>query len=273
MDKFDKAVDDIKKMRVQGATSVAKSGVAAVRDSNHKLDEDIAIMKKARCTEPMLFNCLSFIEKGGKRVADDILRIINEGGRKIVDNGAEILKDGMKILTYCHSSTVVSVVRKGVEKGLKIEVVCCETRPRYQGRITAKELGGMGVKTRLVVDGAGGYYLDNEKFDGVFLGVDALTRDSFYNKIGSYGISLASFENGVDVYVFGSLLKYTDRKVEIEKRDKSEVWEESPSGVAVENLAFDRVSYKYIKGVVSEFGVIKPEEVEKTAKENYCFIE
>jgi len=272
MNVVDKTVSDIKTLEIQGATSIAKAALVALKESDGDIKDEVGRLVEARCTEPMLVNCLNYVSENGRESVDSLLTVIDDGREKIINLGMDLVKKRMKILTYCHSLTVVLVLTKYIKTGVDLEVVVCETRPLYQGRITAKELVGKGIKTVMAVDGAAGYLLGLGGFDGVFLGADVFTGDCFYNKIGSYPVSLAASANNVPVYVFGSLLKFTCKDVEVERRDPSEIWREKPSGLAVVNPAFDKTPYKYVEKVVTEFGILGTDELGKKAVENYKFI-
>lgn len=273
MDLVEKTVKEIKNFKIQGQTSIVFASLLALKESKGDLREEVRKLLGARPTEPMLKNCLNLVLQEGRERIDCLLEEIKKEKEEIIKFGGELRRKKMKIMTYCHSSTVVSVLKKFKKEGVDLEVVVCETRPLYQGRITAKELAKAGIKTVMVVDGAAGYLLSKENFSGIFLGTDGLTDDYFYNKIGSYGVSLAGYENKVGVYVFGSLLKYTKRSLKIEERCFEEVWKEKPKGVEIFNLAFDKTPYKYVKKIVTEKGVILPEKIGKLALDNYSFIE
>ena len=58
-------------------------------------------------------------------------------------------------------------------KAKTFEVVCTETRPAFQGRITAKEMLSLGVKTTFIVDSAARSFMHD--VDLVIVGADAIT--------------------------------------------------------------------------------------------------
>src|SRR5207247_2093653 len=105
---------------------------------------------------------------GGRqaRVAE-ATRVLEEdvrANRAIGERGAAILEGRRRILTHCNAGalagtewgTALSIVRVLHERGGISEVFVGETRPLLQGsRLTAWELGRMGVPHRVIVDGAG----------------------------------------------------------------------------------------------------------------------
>jgi len=44
---------------------------------------------------------------------------------------------------------------------------------------------------------------------------------------------------------------------------------EAPKGIEIINYAFDMVPAKFITGIITEFGVIKPKDLKKAVKKYY----
>lgn len=57
--------------------------------------------------------------------------------------------------------------------------------------------------------------------------------------------------------------------IQIEKRLGQEVWEDSPEELEFLNFAFDKIPPKFIRGIITEFGIIKPRDIRKVVKEKY----
>ena len=96
---------------------------------------------------------------------------------------------------------------KATTDGVTYSVICTETRPAYQGRITAKELVDLGIDTTFIVDSAARTFIDDA--DVVFVGADAITSEgNVVNKIGSGGIAVFASEALVTFYVLSELLKF-----------------------------------------------------------------
>ena len=101
----------------------------------------------------------------------EFLRNLEQSREYIAEIGAKRIRDGMVVFTHCHSSTVTYLLKKAKEQGKTFEVICTETRPVFQGRITAKEMLDLGVKTTLIVDSAARSFM--RKADIVIVGADA----------------------------------------------------------------------------------------------------
>jgi len=174
-------------------------------------------------------------------------------------------------------------ILKTAYKKRKFKVFNDETRPLLQGHITSKELRSAKIPNTILVDGASPYTIShfsgkNLMMDTIFLGTDAIALDgSCVNKIGSYGISLSAFYEKIPVYIATSLLKI-DYEAEfgadlvIEERNAKELWENPPQGLKVINLAFDQIPKNFIKGYITEFGIIKPKDIKKTILKHYPWL-
>ena len=243
---IDSVVEDIKTLKIQGASNIAK---AALRAYAHAKNRSSAAKKliKARPTEPMLRNLLKLATH---QSPEQILGRLASDSDKLVMFGARKLGRCNSIYTHCHSATVLKII-KAIEPKV---VYNTETRPRYQGRITATELASAGIKVEHSVDSAMASQI--EKSEVILLGADALTKDGFYNKVGSLAICLLAREYSKPVYVCTHSLKFSEKEVEIEQRASSEVWEKPPRGVAILNPAFEFIPSAFIEGIICEKGVL-----------------
>lgn len=107
--------------------------------------------------------------------------------------------------------------------------------------------------------------------DCVIIGCDAIKLDGgVINKVGSYSVGLSALFANVPVYIAGNLLKADIHdKIHIEKRQDHEVWEDSPEGLQFLNLAFDKIPPKFIRGIITEFGIIKPRDIRAVVEREY----
>lgn len=222
-------------------------------------------------------------------LCNEYLVIIENSKNKIIKESEKVFdefktKNGRTvegIFTHCHSSTAVNVINNYAKNfNSSVKVACSETRPLYQGRKTAKYLVEKGIDTTLIVDNSAEYFiLDMASFpiDVVFVGTDQITLDGcMINKIGSFGVCLASYIDKDPVYVVGSLLK-TDvessrNNFKIEMRDEKEIWDTAPDNLKIVNPAFELVDGRLITGFITEEGIIKPHEIEKVLKEKYTWL-
>ena len=169
----------------------------------------------------------------------------------------------MLVFTHCHSSTVTRLLAKAKADGKEFTVICTETRPAFQGRITAREMVGLDIQTMFIVDSAARSYMGD--VDLVVVGADAITSEgNVVNKIGSSS-------------VVSELLKFDPETLYgeyegIEQRNPSEVWNEAPTKLFVRNPAFDVTPNRYINGIVCEEGIIAPQSIVETVNRSYPWV-
>ncbi len=276
-----KTVKDIKELRVQGATNVAVSGLKALKfvKSEKEFEKASKLLASARPTEPMLRNGLKYVHykhKMGstvKEAVDDFLKMTSHTFKEIVEAGVRRIPDDSVVMTHCHSSLVNSILKKVKKQGKKISVVVSETRPLYQGRLTAKELSKAGIKVKFIVDSAMRSFVND--VDLCLVGADVLTADAFIvNKIGTSMLALAANEARTPFAVASELFKYDPETTKgllepIEKRKPSEVWRTNAKNVEVLNPAFDFTPAKYVNFIITEKGIINAFDVHFSVSTTY----
>lgn len=285
-------IRDIGSLRIQGARNVAKSAIDAMmlevkgsKAGNPKaLTRELAAagdaLAKSRPTEPMMRNAIEdarrFLlsqakKKGGVRELKkeflshetNQLERMEEDAERLAEYGAGLIPDGAVVLTHCHSSTVTHILRKAKSMRRRFSVIACETRPRYQGRLTAAELAKAGIDVTLVVDGAANMFM--KKADMCLVGADSITsKGDLINKVGTSAVAHLAKIHDVSFFSAAELSKFSPFTIygvreKIEERDPKEVWDRPPRGVKVRNPAFDVTASSYISGYITEAGVIPPQ--------------
>ncbi len=311
---IDKTIKDIKSIKIQGATNIAKASIGALfdfsknysgRNSAVFLREAEKLAEKfswARPDEPLNQNLLALIIEKSKndksadvkekrenfqKYCKEVLGLILRNEELVTMNGVRLIKTiyskkkkPVIIFTHCNSSSVFKIIFSAHQAGIPVKVYDSETRPRFQGRIMAKHLAKFGIDVTMMTDSAAPFVIskndpDKIDIDLVIIGADVIGEDgAILNKIGSYSLALAAKNAGVSFYTAASLLKLRPdldnyREINIEKRDPTELWSKSLKGIKAINYAFDTVPPEYLSGLITEFGILKPKEVKKTAVKNY----
>lgn len=304
-------IEGIKSIEIQGATNVAIAtfeGMKLYLGKDHSGIEDYdefllrvheigSQLAEARPNEPLAKNGVKYILNNVRidhpglnsvdeakpvivGLIDKYLEMISKGKENIEKESVAVMKDIEDLFTHCHSSTVEHIIQHRHEEFPELMVVCTETRPLYQGRITATHLHEAGIDTTLIADSAAESYIIGEGGfdpDAVFVGCDQITMDGdILNKIGTWGIAHAAYYASKPIYVVGSILK-TDvstayKPLEIEMRDPKEIWPDAPEGLKMVNPAFERVSNRFITGFITEFGILKPNQISKTIQKHYQWL-
>ncbi len=218
------------------------------------------------------------IENAIRLENDDI-----EINKKIGEYGSAIIPKGATILTHCNAGslatvgwgTALGVVRSAFEKDKTIKVFADETRPRGQGaRLTTYELTKDNINTTLITDGMGAYFMRKKMIDVVVVGADRISLNGdCANKIGTYMVAIAAKYHNIPFYVaapkstIDPAIKSGDEIV-IELRDEKEVTTINDKPICVSNVniinpSFDVTPGALITGIITEYGIIKPNEIHK----------
>ncbi len=315
--KFDKIFKDVRSLQVQGATGVTNIVIDALLEDEDEITKQSAskedfiaeirsVAKKLTLIKPsetMAQNALGFIlfelqDPEVKDVKDcskivvnkarEIKELIKKNEKLFVKNGLEVVKSfrkeyrSLNVFTHCHSSGVRNILRSvsNGKDGISLKVFSTETRPVFQGRITAKKMVDDNIDVTMIMDSAAPFVVSKKSgreldIDLVLMGSDAITiNGASINKIGSYGISVAAQYEKIPLYIVTSVLKikrgfYDIMDIPMEIESYKNLWMESPKGLDVVNFAFDMVPAEFITGFITEFGVLKPEEIKGVIKENY----
>jgi ribose 1,5-bisphosphate isomerase len=295
--------EKIKKLQVQGARNVAIAAVKAIQTQAQQtktknktqflaeLKEEQTIFAASRETEPLMRNAIRWLITQTKAAntekvaelsklvisaADQFLKDLADSKEQIAEIGAKRIRDGSVVFTHCHSSTVTRLLAKAKADGKNFEVICTETRPAFQGRITAKELVDLGIETTFIVDSSARTFMAS--VDVVIVGADAITSEgNVVNKIGSSSIAVLAHEARVPFYVVSELLKFDPETLQgecekIEQRDPAEVWNEAPPKLLVRNPAFDVTPNRYIHGLICEEGIIAPQAIVEVMRRRYPWV-
>ena len=249
-------VKDIKSLKIQGSQTITE---AALRAWNSAKDKSKAskLLRTARPTEPMLFQALRAVETGA-----DPLKLIEKfrkDRQKIAELGANLVKNNSIVFTHCHSSTVIDILKAAKKQGKKFVVHNTETRPMFQGRITAIELTKAKIPVKHFIDSAAMLAMKNANM--FLIGADWISQKGVANKIGTEMFAeIATKYFKIPVYCCSHSWKYSDKSIVIEQRPAKEIWPNVPKGIDVHNPAFEIAESKHIKGIISELGLLNYNE-------------
>ncbi len=272
MNRVARTARKIAALEVQGANAIAKAALTALAED---LSDDPSadrcalrdLLASSRPNEPMLTNLLdAFIgategTTSGPTLleaARGLLESVERDEQALARVGAGLVGDGMTVFTHCHSSTAVSILKEAHRQGRRFKVLNTETRPRFQGRLTAGELASEGIEVVHMVDSAAKYALDGA--DLFLFGADAVLPSGYLiNKVGTGIFCVVAARYDVPTYCATLTLKVVRDHLDepVEERDGAEVWPDAPEGVVVFNPAFDKVHLKYVTAFVTERGLVK----------------
>ena len=196
--------------------------------------------------------------------------------------GAEVVPADARILTHCNAGalatagygTALGVIRGAVEAGKRVTVFADETRPFLQGaRLTAWELVRDGIETTVITDNMAGALMHKGGINLVVVGADRIAANGdTANKVGTYSVAVLAREHNIPFYVAAPLssidLNTPDgARIPIEERSAREVThirsaQLAPNEAHVWNPAFDVTPHRFIAGIITERGILRPPYVE-----------
>ncbi|MEO3992913.1 MAG: ribose 1,5-bisphosphate isomerase [Desulfurococcaceae archaeon TW002] len=286
--------EGIRNMSIRGAGRIAKYAVLALmkaaedfkgnkaRDFLKYMEYVGSYLRSARPTAVSLPNAITYVlaklkkqsitsvDEGKQTVislAQEFMKRADEALKTIGELGSRRIENGDIIMTHCHSTAAVSVITTAYRRG-KINVVYVkETRPAFQGLITAKTLAEEGLDVIVIPDSSVRYFM--KKVDKVVVGADTVAANgAVVNKIGTSLVALAAKEARVRFYVATETFKFSPytllgELVPIEVRDPREVvddeWLKENKNVKIFNPVFDVTPPEYVDAIITEKGVIPPQ--------------
>jgi methylthioribose-1-phosphate isomerase len=308
----DDLVDAIRRLAVRGAPALGAAGalgvlLAARQGAREGWGEgEVAkAVDRVRHARPTAVNLAWGVDRAAARlpegeaaVAEEALAVLEEdvaANRAMGERGADLLTElcagrpgesgGLTLHTHCNAGalacvdwgTALGVIRTLHERGRVARVYADESRPLLQGaRLTAWELGRLGIDYRIVVDGAGPSVIARGLVDAVVVGADRVAANGdVANKVGTYPLALAAARAGVPFVVAAPEATVDPATpdgaaVEIEDRNDDEVvavfgQRVAPPGARALNPAFDVTPADLVTAIVTERRVVRPAAGERPA--------
>ncbi|QLK62251.1 S-methyl-5-thioribose-1-phosphate isomerase [Enterobacteriaceae bacterium Kacie_13] len=293
-------VDHIRTLRVRGAPLIGLSAsllLALLAEHGMPQAELHHSLDRLRASRPTAVNLMNNLDRMKialqqpdfvSAMVDEALRLVDED-RALCDSiatyGAPLVTPSSRLLTHCNTGglatagvgTAIGVIRRAHEQGHVQQVWVDETRPLLQGgRLTAWELGELGIPYQLICDSMAASLMAQKQVDAIWVGADRIAANGdVANKIGTYSLAVLAKYHGIPFYVAAPHTTHDPHcpngaAIPIEQRDAREVtgvsgsfgavqW--APTDAQVYNPAFDVTPAELISGWVWDGGVITPEQV------------
>jgi methylthioribose-1-phosphate isomerase len=297
----------IKDMVVRGAPAIgaaaafglALAGYESASASTRELLADLqAAANTLKASRPTAVNLawavdriLHTVKNSGQQNADELRQLLLSEAQHIADedvainkrmaeHGAALINDGDTVIHHCNTGalatvdwgTALGVIHTAHEQGKRVHVLVDETRPRLQGaRLTAWELEQYGIPYEIISDNMAGYFLKTGSVQKCFVGSDRTAANGdVANKIGTYMLALAAYDNGVPFYPVVptstiDLSLASGDQIPIEERNPEEVLgiqflgePVAPKNAKARNPAFDVTPNRLVTGIVTENGIAHP---------------
>ncbi|EOW6802896.1 S-methyl-5-thioribose-1-phosphate isomerase [Cronobacter muytjensii] len=299
-DTVDALVGHIHALRVRGAPLIGLSAslllalLAEKGMTRDALGQALDVLRAARPTAVNLMNNLDRMKQAlaqadfAVALGAEALRLVQEDRElceRIARTGSALVTPGSRLLTHCNTGglatagvgTALGVIARAHEEGKVANVWVDETRPLLQGgRLTAWELGELGVPYQLITDSMAASLMAQGQVDAVWVGADRIAANGdVANKIGTYSLAVLAKYHNVPFYVAAPQTTLdpacpNGAAIPIEQRAAAEVtgvagsfgavqW--APENARVYNPAFDVTPASLISGWVLDGGVVTPDEV------------
>ncbi len=289
---FEDVARAIEDMAIRGAPAIGAAAAYALAQASlqgYELGKVAERLRRTRPTGHDLFYATAYVldavragrsavEAAEAYASDNVDRC-----RRIGLHGAKLIRDGSGVLTHCNAGalatvdygTVLAPLLVARDRGVRFTVYVSETRPRLQGsRLTAWELQQEGIDYTIVADGAAGLLMRQGKVNLVLVGADRIAANGdTANKIGTYPKAVLARENRVLFYVAAPLSTVdfslrSGARIPIEERSPDEILvlgstSVAPEGSRAYNPAFDVTPARYIRGIITERGIVRPADLRK----------
>jgi len=292
----DEVVDAIRRLAVRGAPAIGVAGGLGVAIAARQYAGDpaglAAAVQRLEHARPTAVNlargvrmAAAALPEGPEAVLKAALELLDaevSASQSMAQRGADLVGElcgaAPRMLTHCNTGglatvtggTALGVITELFHRGRLGGVIASETRPLLQGaRLTAWELGRLGIPYRVAVDGAGPFLMARGEVDAVIVGADRICANGdVVNKVGTYAHALGARAAGIPFLVVApestvDNATASGADVAIEDRPDREVLEFSgapvtPAGAAAVNPAFDVTPCHLVTAIVTDERVIRP---------------
>ncbi len=171
---------------------------------------------------------------------------------RIFKNAARFIQGKNVFLSLSNSKTLVEFFKLLKQENKKLKVIVSESRPKFEGRIFAKELLKNNIKVELITDAMISLYIT--KIDAVILGADIILKNgNVVNKVGSKSAAVIARYYKKPVYIIASGNKFSKKinyKSPIENPD--EIWNYKNYNLKISNYYFEEIEKKLITKVITD---------------------
>ncbi len=198
-------------------------------------------------------------------------RYINQNYAKYDKVAAHLIEKfpaNATVMTMCFAGTVIGTMLRACKQQHKnIKLICCETRPYYQGaRLTASCCRDMGFDTTVICDNMPAYTIKHKHVDVFTSAADVITCDGhIVNKVGTFQVALCANYYNIPYYATGTPdSSHKDISgVVIEERDPEQVTHSLGQKIVMDGVkgyypAFDITPPELVKGIVTDKGIYPP---------------
>ncbi|WP_414047297.1 S-methyl-5-thioribose-1-phosphate isomerase [Macrococcus equi] len=293
---YDAVAAAIENMIVRGAPAIGITAAYGVvlgaynyNEKDNFLQYMQLVIERLASTRPTAINLLWALNRMEKAITNDVSQsiknleqlaqtIFEEDKRineQIGHHTLPLIQPGSIFITHCNpgslATSILGTATAGFylahEKDISFKVYSDETRPRFQGALTAFELSQAGIDVTTITDSTAATILQQQQVTAVIVGCDRIALNGdVVNKIGTLPLAIAAKFYNVPFYVAAptptfDLNVHSGDAIPIEERNQKEVTHvadhQIAANVQVYNPAFDITPNNLITGLITEHGIIE----------------
>lgn len=232
----------------------------SIRNNQSEISQTVKVAKKSlghfEDVKSYLNDLKSILRKNDSKILNQFLRSYSKQEEEkiqlIFDRIYPEIKKKKSVITLSRSGTVIGILQRWFKKNKNLKVVVCESRPIFEGRLTAKELLKVGVNVLLITDAMAGIY--TKKVDLALIGADSILKNgNVMNKVGSKALALFCLETMKPFYVVSTKSKRSNKiTFKPGNEDPAEVWKKKEKNLKVSNIYFEQVEKNLITKIFTD---------------------
>jgi translation initiation factor 2B subunit (eIF-2B alpha/beta/delta family) len=261
------AIDELRWNRSGGAAKLTRRAAAIlVRCAELAPDRLTETAREVLLAQPAVAPILNLTRKvvaspNAVETCREMIEAMERRIERVADVATGLVRDGMRLMVYSFSSSMVAGLRRAHRQGKTFTVVCPEALPMCGGVALAATLAMDGIRATKIPDAEIGRCLTGVQL--VWLGAEAVSPLGFVNNAGTPLVAMAAHQAGVPVYVLCSSDKFLPASYTLPQEEL-----QGPPGMPDPDMAavmaayhFDPTTLTYLSGIVTEDGVLTPAEL------------
>jgi translation initiation factor eIF-2B subunit delta len=265
--RLDALLSRVRTDRVSGAAEVAEYVAEGLADYVGHPDADASSVRefafaayRARRSMATLFVLLNGVLDelpdlaAVRRRAVDFMKEQRDADGLISEafSSLEVPRD---VLTISNSSTVAAALLAASKKRPRLRAVVMESRPGGEGKRMAERLSEAGIECEIIADSM--VFEAARSCGCAVCGADCIVPGYLVNKVGTAALAHASIAAGIPLHSLASSEKIvgvdiSDPVVRTKRQD----------GRTVRTQVFERVPLELVTDLVTDKGVLRPEDLE-----------
>ncbi|MBE3144827.1 MAG: hypothetical protein IMZ61_13045 [Planctomycetes bacterium] len=184
---------------------------------------------------------------------------------RIASLASALIREGSTVFTFTLSETIIITLSAAVRQGKTFKVLVTESRPNYDGLMTAARLAQAGICVELSVDASIGELVPCA--DIMMVGAEGvMANGSAVCKVGTYPAALIAHTHRVPVYVVVDTMKFDLTSLVGFSLDKDPVQttdvfaQRHGEGAKVAGHLFDQTPPELIDAIITERGILNPKD-------------